>query len=303
MIDVFTEEIEVQIKRGISNLYWYKADLKKAWLRAGVNELLCNRLFNLRGDNGNKLTKRVLMDNLYEELRNTEYDRRLEVSRNFVRFLIEHQSFSPQAEGHRVDIAETSSLKLKQIIEDQRKQAEYNQRIKNRAREAKKFDYAGELLRIREKFIEAEKLKEPQKKGYELEKIFPELMKVSGIPVEEPFKIIGEQIDGAIKYDGNFYLVELKWTKKNSAHLEISSLYMKAEGKMGARGIFISMIGYSKEILESLPRGKEIKVLLLDGMHIANVIFGNYTFQELIEHAITQASIRGNIYCSHDLKK
>ena len=36
MFDVFTEQIEVLIKDGIANLYWYKGDLQKAWLRAGV---------------------------------------------------------------------------------------------------------------------------------------------------------------------------------------------------------------------------------------------------------------------------
>jgi hypothetical protein len=36
MFDVFTEQIEVLIKAGIANLYWYKGDLQKAWLRSGV---------------------------------------------------------------------------------------------------------------------------------------------------------------------------------------------------------------------------------------------------------------------------
>jgi hypothetical protein len=36
MFDVFTEEMEVQIKTGISNLYWFREDLRKAWLRSSV---------------------------------------------------------------------------------------------------------------------------------------------------------------------------------------------------------------------------------------------------------------------------
>lgn len=302
MIDVFTEEIEVQIKRGISNLYWYKEDLKKAWLRSNVDSNICNRLFNLRNDDGNKLTKRELMDLLYIELRSLEYNKRLEISRNFVRILVEHSNFVPLAEGHNIEKAETCALKLRQIIEEQRKQAEYNQQIRRRAQNSKKNDYNDELLKLRDWFIRAEKLP-PQKKGYELEKIFSHLMKISRIPVEESFKIVGEQIDGAIKYDGNYYLVELKWTASPSAHQEVSSLYVKVEGKMSARGIFISMNGYSKEVVESLPKGKDIKMLFLDGVHFANVISGIYTFNDLLEYAISQASLKGNIYCSTSLKK
>jgi hypothetical protein len=72
---------------------------------------------------------------------------------------------------------------------------------------------------------------------------------------------------------------------------------------MNARGLFISKNGYSKETVESFPKGKAIKILFLDGVHIANVICGIYTFQELMEHSISQASLKGNIYCSPDLKK
>jgi len=300
MIDVFTEEIEVQIKKGISNLYWFKGDLEKAWLRAGVDVRLTSRLFAMLKEDGAKFTKRELMDLLYKNIRDADFNRRLEISRNFVRFLVEHKNFVPAAEGHKIAIAETAALKLREIIEQQRQQAEYNQQIRHRAKEARKVDYDSELIRVRTMFLDAEKLN-GQERGYAFEKLFTELMKISGIPVEEPFKIVGEQIDGAIKYDSHFYLVELKWTKVKSAHQEISSLYLKAEGKMDAKGIFISMSGYSSEIIQSLPKGKKLTTLLLDGMHISNVIFGKYTFQELMAHALNQASLKGEIYCSNDL--
>jgi hypothetical protein len=299
MIDVFTEEIEVQIKKGISNLYWFLGDLEKSWLRAGVNAKLTSKLFESRHEDGKKLSKRELMDLLYKNLRDAEFNRRLEVSRNFVRFLVEHKNFVPQSENHRIDIAETAALKLREIIERQKEQSEYNHQIRKKAKESKTVDYHNELLRVRDLFIDAEKLT-GQQRGYAFEKVFTELMKISGIPVEEPFRIIGEQIDGAIKYGGHFYLIELKWTKAKAAHLEISSLYMKVEGKMEARGIFISMNGYSSEIIQSLPKGKKLTTLLLDGMHFSNVIFGRYTFQELLEHSISQASLKGEIYSTSD---
>lgn len=102
MFDVFTEEIEVQIKRGISNLYWYRGDLKKCWLRAGVDEGLADTLFVKIKEDGGKPSKRELMDFLYQELRSKEYNRRLEVSRNFARILLEHENFVPQDEKHRI---------------------------------------------------------------------------------------------------------------------------------------------------------------------------------------------------------
>lgn len=302
MFDIFTEEIEVQIKLGLSNLYWYRKDLKKAWLRSGVELTICDSLFSRHNDSGGKPSKRELMDFLYEEIRNIDFNRKLEISRNFVRFLVEHENFVPQDPKHRIEIAERCALKLKEIIKKQEKDRAYKEEIRRRKREVKRDDYYSHLEKISKRFIEIAKL-EGQKRGYELERIFADLMKVSNITVEQPFRIVGEQIDGAIKYEGHYYLIELKWTERKAGQSDISSLYLKAEGKKDAYGIFISMNNYSNEVLSALPKGKRLKVLLLDGNHLANVISGIYTFQQLLDHANKYATLRGEIYCPHDISK
>lgn len=42
------------------------------------------------------------------------------------------------------------------------------------------------------------------------------------------------------------------------------------------------MNGYTSGVVESISKGKELKVLLLDGNHLANVIYGQYAFQVAI---------------------
>jgi hypothetical protein len=300
LLDVFTEEIELQIKQGLANLYWYHNDLKKAWLRAGVSTSLCNQLLNIRTKEGRKLTKRELMDKLYEETRILDYNKRLEMSRNFVRILIEQQDFSPQNLNHRIDIAERYALKLKNTYLLQKRNLERNT-LRRNVKDAQKAPDL-KIDDIQNKFIKSTQLK-PQKRGYELESIFTDLMMINNIPVQKSFKIEGEQVDGAIKYDSHYYLVELKWTENKISQAEIASLFLKVEGKLEARGIMISMNGYSKQVLNSLPRGKELKVILLDGLHLTNVIYGNYSFKELLEYAVEEATLRSNIYCEHNLNK
>ena len=130
MFDVFTEESEVLIKDGIANLYWYRADLYKAWLRSGVPQETANRIYDFRDAEGKKLTKRQQMDKLYDELRIGDYNRRLEISRNFVQLIIEQRSFTPQDEKHRIERAEHCSLKLRDIIRIQQEQREYRESIR-----------------------------------------------------------------------------------------------------------------------------------------------------------------------------
>jgi hypothetical protein len=300
MFDVFTEEIEVLIKDGISNLYWFHGDLKKACIRAGVNEKLAVRLFSQRDPEGRKPSKRTIMDQLYAELRKAEFNRRLEISRNFVRTLVEQRSFTPQADGHRVAVAERAALKLRELLKQQESERDTRQLAKQRAAVSKADSYESKRGVLYDRFVQSSKL-DPQSRGLELERVFTELVRISGLPVEEPFRIVGEQIDGAVKFDGKYYLVELRWREPKANQQQIAGLYIKVEGKLDARGIFVAMNGYSSEVLQSLPKGKAIKVVLLDGNHITNVLCGHYTLKELLDHAIAQASLRGEIYCSHEL--
>jgi hypothetical protein len=300
MFDVFTEQIEVLIKDGIANLYWYKGDLQKAWLRAGVPSIVTKRISQERDPDGNTISKRKQMDRLYEELRSKDFNERLEVSRNFVRILVEHKNFVPQDTRHRVDVAERSALKLRELIRSQEAEREQRDRSKRETATLTKT-YQQDLDIIREAFERAHTLSGGQQKGYALEQIFVDLMRISGIPAQEPFRIVGEQLDGAIKHDGHYYLVELKWFAEALEPKHIGSFYFKVDGKLGARGIAIAMNGYTSGVVESVAKGKELKVLLLDGMHLSNVIYGRYTFKELLDHAVRCASLKGQLYCPHAL--
>lgn len=164
MFDVFTEEVEVLIKDGIANLYWYKGDLHKAWLRSGVPVSVKEEILRLRNDDGQELTKRRQMDALYERLRSGEYDRRLEVSRNFVRVLVEQNSFTPQNEKHRIEVAERCALKLRELIRRQESDREYRESIRASAAKATRETYDSKLGELRVKFAEAHDL-EPQKEA------------------------------------------------------------------------------------------------------------------------------------------
>jgi len=301
MFDIFTEEIEFLIKEGITNLYWFKEDLRKAWLRAGVEKRICDNLFSKRDEEGKQLTKRALMSELYQELRSYDYNKKLEISRNFVKFLVEHQNFVPQSEKHDIAKAEQCALKLKEIIVRQNKEREQKeQKIKNNHSEEKN-NYYLKLSELNLLFQTIIKLEE-HKRGFKFEELFTKLMDISKIQVQKPFKIEGEQIDGAIKYEGHYYLLELKWTKNKTNGSDVGNFYYKVEGKMDSKGIIISINGFSDEILKSLPRGKDLRIMLLDGVHFVNILSGIYTFKELLDYAISEASLKGCIFCSYDLK-
>lgn len=84
----------------------------------------------------------------------------------------------------------------------------------NQLRQQKKVD----IGKLKTKYIglftgkdEEGKVITNQQRGYMFENLIDELFSAYNIPVSSPFKIEGEQIDGSIKYEGEHYIMELKW--------------------------------------------------------------------------------------------
>lgn len=144
-----------------------------------------------------------------------------------------------------------------------------------------------------------------QKRGYLFEELLRELAILEKLATTESFSfnIKGEQIDGAIKYDGEHYIIEAKWQEKCVASNALYQFAHKIEGKMYGRGIFISINGFSIESVEALTKGKSLKSILIDGADIVLIFEGFYTFSEMLDRKIRAAQTMGNIYVSaYDLK-
>lgn len=137
-----------------------------------------------------------------------------------------------------------------------------------------------------------------QKRGYLFEAFLKDLAMLEGLTTTESFSfnIPGEQVDGAIKFDGEHYIVEAKWQEKVAASNSLYQFAYKVEGKMYGRGIFISINGFSSESVDALTKGKSLKSILIDGADLALVIEGLYTFSEMLDKKIKAAQTRGNIY-------
>ncbi|MBD2055766.1 restriction endonuclease [Oculatella sp. FACHB-28] len=135
-----------------------------------------------------------------------------------------------------------------------------------------------------------------QQRGYELEKILLELGRLSELEVTEPFRVIGEQIDGAVKYDGEHYLIEAKWQDQTASNEPVYQFVGKIEGKMYGRGIFVSIHGFSDHVVNSILVGKAIKTVFIDGEDLIYVLEENLSFSKLIDMKVKAAQTRGEIY-------
>jgi hypothetical protein len=134
------------------------------------------------------------------------------------------------------------------------------------------------------------------KRGYALEKILVELSKLASMEVTEAFRVNGEQIDGALKFEGEHYIIEAKWQDKAAANEPVYQFVGKVEGKMYGRGIFVSVHGFSDHVVTSVVAGKAIKTIFVDGEDLVLVLEGHLSFSEMLDRKIKAAQTRGLIY-------
>jgi hypothetical protein len=120
-----------------------------------------------------------------------------------------------------------------------------------------------------------------QPRGYALEKFLNGLFALFDVDAKAPFRITGEQIDGAFTYEGEF-LLEAKWQDEKTAVADLDSFAGKVGRKLdNTLGLFLSMNGYQDSAIDVHSRGRPV-VILMDGADLSAVIDARISLPELL---------------------
>jgi hypothetical protein len=108
-----------------------------------------------------------------------------------------------------------------------------------------------------------------QERGRQFEKLVRDVFEAWGLLVRGSYHTgdnRSEQIDGVIKVEGRYALLEAKWTKANLAASELFSFLGKVEGKFtGTIGVFISRNELTSNFLTALRAGRRQTILVIHG--------------------------------------
>lgn len=111
----------------------------------------------------------------------------------------------------------------------------------------KKYNYD----KLVEEINNITKIKNSQDKGYALEKFLTLMFEEFDMISRTPYKIEGEQIDGAFEFEYETYLIEAKWQKSEVSTKNIDYFQRKVEDKSKfTRGIMISESSYNQYAIE-----------------------------------------------------
>lgn len=132
--------------------------------------------------------------------------------------------------------------------------------------------------------------------GYAFQDWFYRLADFFEVDNRKPYASGGRQIDGSITVEGTTYLVELKFTGKQSGSTDIDSLHKKVSGKAdNTMGVMFSISGYASVAIKEAS-GSKCLLLLFDHSHIYMLLNGVCSLEELVGRVRRHASQTGEAY-------
>lgn len=292
----FPADIKGCMKDCILSLFWPRKDIVGFFEKHGCTKAEVRGL-QIEGESG--LKRHEIIDVLFDTL-SARPDNGLGPFRAMLQSLLAWSHFDPYYfdKLRKLDraIANKNLEHLRQLqeIRDAKIKADRERRETNEAAR-QKATVSLEELRTEYLDLLANKISR-QQRGYALERILAELGRISQLETTEAFRVNGEQVDGAVKFDGEHYLIEAKWQEKSASNESIYQFAGKVAGKLYGRGLFISVNGFSADVIRSLIRGKEIQTLFVDGEDLILVLEGHLNLRDMIDRKVKAAQTKGIIY-------
>ncbi|HXN99662.1 MAG TPA: hypothetical protein VN881_11355 [Candidatus Acidoferrales bacterium] len=130
-----------------------------------------------------------------------------------------------------------------------------------------------ELRQLREEFSRLSVESDRNKAGLALEPFLNRLFDVFRLRPRQPFRVVGEQIDGSFELDSHVYLLELKWEKHALPEADLLVFRGKIEGKSTfTRGVFIALNDISAPARDAITRGKAPSFFVMNGHDLMMVL-------------------------------
>jgi hypothetical protein len=249
-------------------------------------------------------TKRAVADSLIDALIARE-DRYRDLTLRLMVEVAGHESF-PNLEQQQdrdvlVDKAERAVAELRRwtgryasaVAERERLEAERAGEV--RQEEALRR-FVDDLSALRERFLALHGMNDrPQERGHLLEELLYDLFTLFDMEPRRPYKLPGEQIDAAVSFDTDDYIVEAKWWKTAIEKSDADAFAEKVRDKgKNALGLLISVNGLSRGARDKFRM--RTPFIAVDGLDLMHVLSGAVRLDELLKRKRRYANETGDCY-------
>lgn len=128
-------------------------------------------------------------------------------------------------------------------------------------------------------------------RGLRFEGFLNDLFAGFGLAPRGAFRLVGEQIDGSFKLQGQTYLVEAKWHGPQIGFADLMTFSGKVAGKASwSRGLFVSNSGFTADGLEAFSRGRQTNLICADGLDLYEVLSRKVSLIDVFEEKARRAA-------------
>lgn len=152
------------------------------------------------------------------------------------------------------------------------------------------------LLQLKEEFGHLAIEKDRAKAGLALERLLNRLFELFDLKPRQPFRVVGEQIDGSFELDGQIYLLELKWEQSPLPEADLLVFRGKIEGKSTfTRGVFIALNGISAQGRDAITRGKAPSFFVMDGHDLIMILGEAISLPDFLRRRVRLLAEEGRV--------
>ena len=286
-----------EYKEALCSIYWYKADLK-SFLSSCVPDVAMVNSLDWEG------YKRQIVADFVDNLLKDQ-DKYTGILTKLCYEVTNFSSFShlEHIEDGRQKAAKAKEAveHLKQLVEPHKQKVDEDAAIEARQKErATKLESSAavreKLKELNAKFMVIATGSNPQKKGFDLERLMYDIFELFDLDPKASFRNTGEQIDGAFSLDGTDFLFEAKWQKDPVNVQDLDGFSSKVKRKLdNTLGVFLSMDGFSQDGIAAHSSGRPV-VVLMDGADLMAVLEERIDFVTLLQRKKRHAAQTGNIF-------
>lgn len=285
------------LKEALTSIYWYKSDLR-SFIMNTINDSSLLARINWED------YKRNIVANIIDFLSNHQETYQNDLLKLIVEVIkIDDFSHLRRLEDgkEKEERAKNAVVALKKLTiqhydlmeeekrKEQKRKKAYEKILKNKG-------VSERLEVIKKEYFNLISSADPQKRGFELEKVLKKLFILFDLDPKASFKIIGEQIDGAFTFDNTDYLFEAKWQQEPVRIKDLDGFSGKLARKLdNTLGLFLSINSFSEDAVKAHSSGRRL-MILMDGSDLMAIIEGRIDLIELLLRKRRHASQTGVIY-------
>jgi hypothetical protein len=153
------------------------------------------------------------------------------------------------------------------------------------------------LDQLKEEFLCLASESDRSKAGLALEQLLNRLFEIFELRPRQPFRVVGEQIDGSFELESQIYLLESKWEKHPLPEADLLVFRGKIEGKSTfTRGVFFALNDISVPARDAITRGKAPSFFVMNGHDLIMILSEAISLTEFLRKRVRLLAEEGRVY-------